>query len=156
EKEIPNPNNLLFSFDAPKIESYISYLIGNGSIVTVFGMNYHNPVLVTIGGVECHFPNSTDSNTTTCFLPKFDSDFETPEDGNLTIHILVGGQTTESDIFVFNEAQRNDPPPASKMKWLIPAIVIPCFLALLCAVAVTIILVKRHKKMKALRKMFKN
>ncbi|KAF2076583.1 hypothetical protein CYY_002134 [Polysphondylium violaceum] len=155
-----NPDNITFSYEPPTI---LVYTLDENSILRVYGSNYNETMDISIKGNDernkpliCTNVKLESVNQSSCYLPKFPHDFIAEPNENITIVVNVGGQVALEKIFIFDPSQREPPPADTKIKVIVPAIVIPCFLALVCGIVVSIILIQRHKKMKKLRKLFNN
>ncbi|EGG15284.1 immunoglobulin E-set domain-containing protein [Cavenderia fasciculata] len=147
------------TYIAPTITS-VSNTTEEGGSVTIVGDNYHpSSILVKIGVQTCQSPQVSEYNTVVCQLDKWDFDAlgEIPNTRQ-NVTITVGNQIVNNELFSYDlEAlyeRRREEEKKKKLKWLIPAIVVPCVVGVALIVAVSIILVKKHNKNQELKKMF--
>eukprot|EP01133_Synstelium_polycarpum_P015092 gene15092-17867_t len=149
---------VLFSYVAPTV-STVTVVDENGGLVTIVGTSFNNPSIVKVGAVECVGPEAFQFNTIICFLNKWDfANGDIPEDLQ-DVSVSVGSQTASNKIFSYNldnyHERKRIEKKNNRLKWLIPAILVPALIGVIAIIAVTIILIKKHKKMAALRKMFR-
>eukprot|EP01132_Coremiostelium_polycephalum_P011107 gene11107-13591_t len=155
---VMNPKSLQFSYDKPSVVSATPVNPIERNVVSISGSSFNMPIDVTIGNRVCEYPNVTDYNLITCSLPKWLGDFDDVPNDEQYVNVSVGGQFGGDSVFLYNLTTINAikaARQASRLKWLIPAILIPALFGITCIVALSIILYKRHKKMKDLKKMFK-
>ncbi|KAF2077036.1 hypothetical protein CYY_001668 [Polysphondylium violaceum] len=152
---IQNPKKLYFSYDRPTILNCTT-VNENGGLITIFGTSMNNPMTIKIGDRDCIAPNVTDYNTATCFLNPYDDQDNVPREVQ-TVLVLVNGQSDSKDIFSYDvPLERRGEAKAKRIKWLVPAIVIPCFIGVIALAIVIIILIKRYKRSQNLKKQLEN
>eukprot|EP01132_Coremiostelium_polycephalum_P005182 gene5182-6450_t len=154
-----NPNILSFSYNPPRVDSATPSDPKDRQVISISGDSFHMPIEVLIGDRECQYPNVTDFNMITCSLPAWDSNMDDIPEDSVFVNVTVDGQTGSSPVFQYNLTQVYEDrkaAQASRIKWLVPAILIPSLFGVACILGVSIILYKRHKRMKNLQKIFKN
>ncbi|KAF2072312.1 hypothetical protein CYY_006367 [Polysphondylium violaceum] len=150
---VNNPNNLQFSFLPPRILNCTT--VGEeGGFITITGESMINPVSVTIGSKDCLYPNVTTFDTVTCLLEPWDGSNEKQQ-----IKVNCSGLIAiDNNIFAYNVTASDDEynQRQQKLKWLIPAILIPCLIGFVMVAVITIILLKRQHKRRTLKKIINN
>ncbi|KAF2070745.1 hypothetical protein CYY_007944 [Polysphondylium violaceum] len=136
--EVSNPNQILFSYAPPSINS-VSEINKDGGVLTIDGYSFNNPLSVSVGQFICENPAVENYNRITCNLAKITDEYENDTEYDLVVG--VNGSSASSKVTVKGVPSDKD----NRIRWLVPAIVIPCFFGLVTIVLVTLFLVKRHK-----------
>ncbi|GAM17163.1 hypothetical protein SAMD00019534_003380 [Acytostelium subglobosum LB1] len=150
-----------FSYEAPTVSEILQTCTQNGGTITIRGSSLGVPINITVGQLDCNNPVISDAYNTdvVCDLPAWPFGDETVPEGTLFVNVTVGGQTGSNEIFKYDLTdllnQRAAEANRQRMKWLIPAIVVPSVVGLAALVGLTVFLVKRHMRDKELRKMFR-
>ncbi|KAF2069504.1 hypothetical protein CYY_009182 [Polysphondylium violaceum] len=161
-KEISN-SNITFAYDRPTVLA-VSKVNETGGIITITGTSFGTPISVTVGDRPCHDATLINSNTTTCILDPYPSVEATPRE-DLTVLVTVDNLVSSGS---FNNFKYDLPPPIitkpsepesnsetsseaynRKLKWLIPAIIIPIAAFIVATALITILFVlKRQKRLR--------
>ncbi|KYR01688.1 IPT/TIG domain-containing protein [Tieghemostelium lacteum] len=152
---VENPNNVLFSYLLPTVlEAYASpgFDIKKGGQVTIKGHSFHpKGCSVFIGVQECTSPVVIDYEEIRCNLPPSSMVVNGKQNVTVTADGLVS-QNLESNLvqFEYPSSPNNDDGEArrKRLRWLVPAIVVPCFVGIVTIAVVTVILVKKHHNAK--------
>ncbi|EGC29361.1 hypothetical protein DICPUDRAFT_99859 [Dictyostelium purpureum] len=154
-----NPNNILFSYFPPIITNSTS-ISPNGGLITVFGHELARPINVTIDSRACIYINVTDSESLTCYLPPLDEQLTASSMKSIhPVSVNVNGQNGGADVFKYTVPEKytykseDDPQERKKrLKWLVPAILIPSIVGLLTLIALITILMKKYKRRKQIQR----
>ncbi|GAM18478.1 hypothetical protein SAMD00019534_016530 [Acytostelium subglobosum LB1] len=149
-----------FNYLPPVIEDVPLRCTQDGGPVSITGYSFGLPLSVSIGGVDCSSPElSSDNLTITCTMPAWDFSKSDVPDGVLDVAVTVDTQTTTKNIFSYDLVALRDKQATdarnARLKWLIPAIVVPTVVVIVVGSVVASIFIKKHMKEKELRKMFK-
>jgi len=135
--EISNPSNILFSYAPPTITS-VSKITKEGGAITIEGASFNVPVQVNVGEYICNEPVVENYGRITCTLDPIKDNYENSSPYTLLVNVNELTATQEVQVEGVNKED-------SRIRWLVPAIVIPCFFGLVTIAIVTVFLVKRHK-----------
>ncbi|EFA76232.1 IPT/TIG domain-containing protein [Heterostelium album PN500] len=155
-----NDTPTYFNYTSPTISS-VSVVTEQGGMVTIFGTNLNTPMTVMFyNSVECQSPSvipKTNYTQVQCLLPKWTDDSDPPESPQPFV-ITVGNQKADT-LYQYNldayHAAKDEKARKARLKWLIPAIVVPVVVGSAAIIGITLILVKKHRENKALKKMFR-
>ncbi|KAK5582222.1 hypothetical protein RB653_003805 [Dictyostelium firmibasis] len=150
-----NPNNLLFSYDPPIVNTTTT-ISEEGGLIHLTGTSFNNVGLfVTVGNVTCENPYSDNFDSVSCYIPPF-----TPilsDNSTQWINITVDGQTNSFFIFNYNftkaisfEVKQDN--ISSYYKWLIPVVIIGV-LVIVLAVVYSVYMFKKFQRLKKIKEM---
>ncbi|KAM9944578.1 hypothetical protein ACTFIT_009288 [Dictyostelium discoideum] len=150
-----NPNNLLFSYDPPIVNTTTT-VSEEGGLIHLTGTSFNNVGLfVTVGNVTCENPYSDTFDSVSCYIPPF-----TPilsDNSTQWVNITVDGQTNSFFIFNYNftkaisfEVEKDS--MSSYYKWLIPVVIIGV-LVIVLAVVYSVYMFKKFQRLKKIKEM---
>ncbi|KAN0050392.1 hypothetical protein ACTA71_003515 [Dictyostelium dimigraforme] len=150
-----NPNNLLFSYDPPVVNTTTT-VSEDGGLIHLTGTSFNNVGLfVTVGNITCENPYSDTFNSVSCYIPQF-----TPvlsDNSTQWVNITVDGQTNSFFIFNYNftkaisfEVKQDN--MSSYYKWLIPVVIIGV-LVIVLAVVYSVYMFKKFQRLKRIKEM---
>ncbi|KYQ93376.1 immunoglobulin E-set domain-containing protein [Tieghemostelium lacteum] len=138
--EVVNPNAIKFQYAAPTVIDYTS-VNRDGGQVTLQGTSFGIPLSVKIGDRVCEDALLVDTTMIECTLPKWDIDEDDVPTLPLDIYVECDSLSSTTNMFVYKSK-------SNRVKWLVPAIVVPVVVGSATIAAVSYILYKKKQKVK--------
>ncbi|KYQ93377.1 IPT/TIG domain-containing protein [Tieghemostelium lacteum] len=159
--ETQNPNNVSYAFTAPIIESYSCTPSCNNVNSTVYirgkSLVSDNKTSIQIGKRDCIYVYNDLKfyDYVSCFL-SFEADEQEKLIKIYPLNITVDGQSFIYPNFTYTYIKYVNPKPQGSVSWMIPAIVVPSFVGLLAITIALFILIRKHRRMKEIKKLFES